>query len=113
MDVRRASEKVHTLENFAGLPPTGRDLSDPSDLVELVRSVWRDTLSFDPDDNDTGFFDSGGDSHLLFVLVDRLSKLSGLKLKALDVLKADTINGHAELLARLRRALPGEPVNGS
>lgn len=84
-------------------PQSGEQtLSNSSNTLDLVRSVWQDVLDFDPDD-DTGFFDSGGDSHLLFVLVDRLSKTSGLKLKTIDVLKADTISGQAALLRRLKR----------
>src|SRR3954452_10363527 len=113
MGIRRISEKVHTLENSPGSQPTDLDFGDPSDLVGLVRSVWRDTLDFEPDDDDTGFFDSGGDSHLLFVLIDRLSKISGLKLKALDVLQADTISGQADLLVRMKRARLEESVDGS
>ena len=81
-----------------------QDFSDPSDLLDLVRSTWRDVLDFDPDDDDIGFFDCGGDSHLLFVLIDRLSKNSGLKLKTIDVINADTISGQADLIVRVKRA---------
>lgn len=89
------------------------DFSDQSALLGLVRSTWRDILDFDPDDDETGFFDSGGDSHLLFVLVDRLSKLSGLKLKTIDVIDADTVSGQAALLARTKRAQPQEAADAS
>ena len=87
--------------------------SGTSDVLGLVRSVWQDVLNFEPDDDDTGFFDSGGDSHLLFVLVDRLSKASDLKLKTIDVLKADTVSGQADLLIRMNRTQREKSADGS
>lgn len=90
-----------------------QDFGDPSDFLRLVRSTWRDVLDFDVDDDDTGFFESGGDSQLLFVLIDRLAKSSGLKLKTIEVINADTVNGHADLLVRLKRAQLEESADGS
>ncbi|MEV7612160.1 phosphopantetheine-binding protein [Streptomyces sp. NPDC089799] len=88
------------------------EFGDPSDVIGLVRSIWRDILDFEPDD-DIGFFDCGGDSHRLFVLVEHLSKAGGVRLKTLDVIRADTVSGQAELLARMRRARPEESTHGS
>lgn len=101
------------MERSTSSQSADQDLQDPPDLLGLVRSAWQDSLNFDPEDDDIGFFDSGGDSHLLFVLVERLSELSGMKFKTMDVMKADTIRGHAELLARMKRAQQGEPADGS
>ncbi|HEV2641041.1 MAG TPA: acyl carrier protein [Actinocrinis sp.] len=93
--------------------PADQESGDPDDLSSLVRSAWADILDFDPDDEDTGFFESGGDSHLLFVLVERLARTSGLKVKTIDVLKADTIRGQADLLRRLRQTRPEESPDES
>jgi DNA-binding CsgD family transcriptional regulator len=76
------------------------DLNDPSVRLELVRSAWREILSIDEVDDDTGFFDAGGDSLLLVALVEHLSKASGRVLKTMDVFRAASIGGQAALLAR-------------
>ena len=69
-----------------------------SQQVGLVRSVWRDTLGGDSFDDDTGFFEAGGDSLLLLVLIEKLTAAGGVKLRAIDVLRAGTIRGQAALL---------------
>lgn len=101
------------MENQTHSQAADQDFNDPTDLTGLVRSVWREILDFDPDDDDIGFFESGGDSHQLFVLIERLSKASGLKLKTVDVMNADTISGQADLLARVKRAQAEESPDGS
>ncbi|MGW0770434.1 phosphopantetheine-binding protein [Streptomyces sp. NPDC002676] len=100
------------MENLTRSQTADLEAGDPSDFLVLVRSMWQDLLDFEPDD-DLGFFDCGGDSHRLFILIERLAKASGLKLKTVDVIKADTIAGQAELLARLRRAQLEESPDGS
>jgi hypothetical protein len=57
------------------------------------------------------FFESGGDSFLLFALIERLTKVSGLTLKTMDVIHADSVRGQAALLARVMRGQRDEPVN--
>jgi hypothetical protein len=79
-----------------------------SDLIGLVRSAWRDTLGYDTPDDDTSFFDAGGDSFVLISLIEKIAKSSGLTLKAVDVLRAPTIRKQAALLARLRDDARGE-----
>jgi aryl carrier-like protein len=100
------------MENLTRSQSADSDFSDPSDLLDLVRSTWQEILDFEPED-DIGFFDCGGDSHRLFVLVERLSRASGLKLRTVDVIKADTVSGQADLLARTRRARLEESPDGS
>lgn len=100
------------MENSTRSQSADQELNDPSDFLRLVRSAWHDILDFDPDDDNIGFFDCGGDSLLLFVLIDRLSKISGVKLKTLDVISADTISGHADLLVRMKRAWLEESLDG-
>lgn len=101
------------MENTTGSQSADQDFGDPSDLLDLVRSAWQDTLEFDPEDDHAGFFDSGGDSHQLFVLIERLSRTGGVRLGTTDVIDADTISGMADLIVRTRRAKLQEPADGS
>jgi hypothetical protein len=80
--------------------PTELDLNDPSVRLEIVRSAWREILGVDEIEDDTGFFDAGGDSLLLVALVEQLSKASGRMLKTMDVFRAGNIEEQAALLAR-------------
>ncbi|TDV56098.1 acyl carrier protein [Actinophytocola oryzae] len=77
------------------------EAGDQPRLVGLVRSAWRDTLGYDTPDDDTSFFDAGGDSFVLIALIGRISTSSGLTIKAVDVLRAPTIRKQAALLGRL------------
>ncbi|MFJ5270406.1 condensation domain-containing protein [Streptomyces sp. NPDC088358] len=75
------------------------DLDDPEERLELVRSLWREVLGTDDDiDDDVSFFESGGDSLLLVVLVERLSQASGRTLRTVDLFRSTTVSGQAELL---------------
>lgn len=75
--------------------------TDHSRLLGLVRSAWRDTLGYDTPDEDTSFFDAGGDSFVLISLIGKIAQSSGLTLKAVDVLRAPTMRKQAALLAQL------------
>jgi Phosphopantetheine attachment site len=79
-----------------------------SQQADLVRSVWRETLGSDSFDDDTGFFEAGGDSLLLLVLIEKLTAACGVKLRAIDVLRAGTIRGQAALLAGRMSAASGK-----
>lgn len=83
-------------------------IQDSSDFIGLVRSAWRDTLGYETLNDDTGFFDAGGDSLVLISLIGKLTKSSGLTIKAVDVLRAPTIRGQAALLGQLKSASRGE-----
>ena len=72
------------------------------DLMGLVRCAWQDTLGHDTFDDDTGFFDAGGDSFVLLTLIVKLTQFSGVKLQAVDALRAPTIRRQATLLAQLQ-----------
>jgi glutamate racemase len=86
------------------------DLDDPAARLELVRSVWREVLAADDVDDDTGFFDAGGNSLLLVALVEELSRASGRTFKTMEVFRAGNIAGQADLLAA---APAGDAVDGS
>ncbi|WP_037915834.1 acyl carrier protein [Actinacidiphila yeochonensis] len=90
------------MEETSSPPVEERAAQDPSDLIGLVRSAWRDALGYDTFDDDTSFFDAGGDSFVLVSLIERISKSSGLTMKAVDVLRSPTIRSQAALLIRQR-----------
>jgi len=76
-------------------------VQDQSHLIGLVRSAWLDTLGYDTPDDDTSFFDAGGDSFVLISLIGKIAKSSGLTIKAVDILRAPTIRKQAALLGQL------------
>ncbi len=76
-------------------------VQDQSRLIGFVRAAWRDTLGYDTPDDDTSFFDAGGDSFVLIALIGKIAESSGFTLKAVDVLRAPTIRKQAALLGQL------------
>jgi aryl carrier-like protein len=64
-----------------------------------VRSVWREVLDLDHVADDATFFDAGGDSLRLVILVERLNEATGRALRTVDLFRAGTVRGHADLLA--------------
>ena len=83
------------------------DFDNPAARLELVRSVWREVLVTDDLDDDTGFFDAGGNSLLLVALVEELSRATRRTFKTMEVFRAGSIAGQAELLARAGDAADG------
>ncbi|MEV6448623.1 acyl carrier protein [Amycolatopsis sp. NPDC051716] len=81
-------------------------------LLGLVRSAWRDTLGYDTPDDDTSFFDAGGDSFVLISLIAKMAKSSGITITPVDVLRAPTIRAQAALLDRMRADGRGEAEVG-
>ncbi len=70
--------------------------------LALVRSLWAEVLEVADDTTvpvDTNFFDAGGDSLLLVALVERIRQATGRPVRTMDVLRAGTVRGQAELLA--------------
>lgn len=76
----------------ADLPPQG-----PTDHLELVRTAWKEVLGVEEVGDDVTFFDAGGDSLRLVVLVERLNHGSPRMLRTVDVFRAGTVRGHAAL----------------
>lgn len=97
---RSATDLINHPEEPVLERSTQLDLSDASVRLELVRSAWREILGIDEIDDETGFFEAGGDSLLLVALVEQLSKVSGCVLKTMDVFRAASIGGQAALLDR-------------
>lgn len=81
-----------------------------SDFTALIRAAWESTLGHDKFDNDTSFFDAGGDSFVLISLVAELAKSSGLTVKAAHVLRAPTIAKQAAALNKLKDAQAAAPA---
>lgn len=75
------------------------DLSTEESRIEFVRRLWREILGTDDISDDVSFFDAGGDSLLLVMLVERMSQESGHVMKTIDIFRAGTVRGHAGLLA--------------
>jgi len=75
------------------------DLDDSAVRLETVRSIWRDVLGVSEIEDDVTFLDAGGNSLLLVALVEKLSDACGRTLKTMDVFRAQTVKGHAALLA--------------
>lgn len=74
------------------------DLSSADQRRDIVRSVWQEVLQIAEVDDDSTFFDLGGDSLRLAVLVEKLNQRTGLSLRTVDLFRAGTVRGHAELL---------------
>ncbi|MFC1400707.1 MULTISPECIES: acyl carrier protein [Streptacidiphilus] len=70
-----------------------------ADRITLVRALWQEVLEVDEVPEDTNFFDAGGDSLLLVALVERIRQAFGQPVRTMDVLRAGTVRGQAELLA--------------
>jgi hypothetical protein len=70
------------------------------DLIEVVRAAWAAVLdTAEPVPTDVNFFDAGGDSILLIVLLDRLNALTGRELEPPDLFRHSTVRAQAALLA--------------
>jgi non-ribosomal peptide synthetase component F len=109
---RCAIQLVDSPEETVTDQSAAADLSTPEARIELVRSLWQEVLKTDDQvADDVSFFDAGGDSLLLIMLVERLSQASGRALRTMDLFRAGTVRGHADLLAA--PAGPGAPAAGS
>jgi acyl carrier protein len=69
------------------------------DLLEDVRAAWAEVLDTPDVPVDVNFFDAGGDSILLVVLLDRLNALTGRELEPPDLFQHSTVRAQAALLA--------------
>ncbi len=95
-------------------PAAEPDLSTFQARLGLVRALWTEILKVDDVADDIGFFDAGGDSLLLIMLVERLGQVSRRPVKTMDVFRAGTMRGHADLLAApAEAAAPGSGSGSS
>lgn len=97
---RSATLLAHRTEDMVtDSPATETDLSTQQGRLEFVRSLWLEILKLDEVDDDVSFFDVGGDSLLLIMLVERMSQATDRGIRTMDLFRAGTVRGHAELLA--------------
>lgn len=78
--------------------PLAPRIDDPANQVSLIRSLWCEVLGVDDVADDVNFFAAGGDSLLLVALVEWIRRSTGQQVKTMDVLRAGTVRGQAELL---------------
>lgn len=71
----------------------------PEPLLDQVRRAWADVLDIDIAPLDANFFEAGGDSLLLIVLLEQINELTGRELEAADLFEHSTVRAQAELLA--------------
>ncbi len=68
------------------------------DLLDNVRAAWTEVLDTPVVSDDVNFFDAGGDSILLIVLLDRLNVLTDRDLEPPDLFQHSTVRAQAALL---------------
>jgi hypothetical protein len=79
--------------------------ADP-DIVNKVRHAWRHALDADDVPVDVSFFEAGGDSLLLIILLDELNTLADDQLEAADLFQHSTVLEQADLITGGRRPVP-------
>lgn len=89
------------MEESTGFVREDEQAQNSFDLIGLVRAAWRDTLGYETPDDDTSFFDAGGDSFVLISLIGKIKESSGITIKSVDVLRSPTIRSQAALLGQL------------
>ena len=72
--------------------------------LAAMRALWAEVTGRPVISDDTNFFQAGGDSLLLVALVERIRQETGVAVRTIDVLRAATVRGQAELVAGLRAA---------
>jgi amino acid adenylation domain-containing protein len=82
-----------------GVLPAGEAVAAEDDLLERVRQAWSDVLGTDAVPVGVNFFEAGGDSLLLIVLMDHLNGMTERELEAADLFQHSTVRAQAELLA--------------
>ncbi|MFJ6793778.1 amino acid adenylation domain-containing protein [Streptomyces sp. NPDC091268] len=84
--------------------PTAAAPAPAPDLADQVAALWSEVLESGDLPYDVNFFDAGGDSLLLIVLMERLSELTGRELDAADLFEHSTIDAQIEFLTAGGRA---------
>lgn len=75
-----------------------RTATDPAATTEGVRQAWAEVLDRATVPDDVNFFELGGDSLLLIVLLERLNAMTGRDLEAADLFQHSTVRAQVELL---------------
>ncbi|MFC6092302.1 phosphopantetheine-binding protein [Saccharothrix lopnurensis] len=72
--------------------------TDLAATTEGVRQAWAEVLDRTTVPDDVNFFEIGGDSLLLIVLLERLGGLTDRELEAADLFQHSTVRAQVELL---------------
>ncbi|MDX6682721.1 MAG: hypothetical protein QOG94_2760 [Solirubrobacteraceae bacterium] len=80
--------------------PTAAAAADTrqEDLLDAVRRAWADVLEVDIAPLDTNFFEAGGDSLLLIILLEQINDLTARDFEAADLFEHSTVRAQASLL---------------
>ncbi len=108
-EIRRCVVRLAHDSEAPVLDKDGFSLDDPAARLDLVRTAWREVLDVEDVDDDVNFFDAGGNSLLVIMLVERLNELSGRELDSADIFETDTIKGQADLLTADEAATSAAP----
>ncbi|QUQ64653.1 condensation domain-containing protein [Kutzneria sp. CA-103260] len=79
---------------------------EPADPLTLVHQAWLQVLNVPEVATDVSFFDAGGDSLLLIMLLDKLMPLTDQELTVADLFRYNTVRRQARLLAGEDRGGP-------
>lgn len=71
---------------------------DPVHTLDRVRQTWAEVLDVDTVPDDVNFFELGGDSLLLIVLLERLNGMTDRQLEAADLFQYSTVRTQTALL---------------
>lgn len=80
-------------------PATAAHNNGAGSMLDRIRQAWAEVLDVDVAPVDVNFFEAGGDSLLLIVLLERINELAGTDLEAADLFQHSTVLAQAELLA--------------
>lgn len=72
--------------------------------LEEIKEIWRQVLGTEEINNDDNFYDIGGNSLLLLMILNEISKTYGCDLPTSDVYQYDTVR---KMAACLEKHLPG------
>ncbi|SMD05927.1 acyl carrier protein [Kibdelosporangium aridum] len=82
--------------------------------MDKITELWLSVLDIPSVSVDENFFDVGGDSILLIILLDRLQTMTDRELEPPDLFRHTTIRAQADLLAGVTKAQPARaPGRGS
>ncbi|MGW6027028.1 amino acid adenylation domain-containing protein [Streptomyces sp. NPDC055099] len=93
-----AADLADDLENPVLTPASDTQQAPAADLTDQVAALWTEVLDGAEVAGDVNFFDAGGDSLLLMVLMERLSELTGRDLDAADLFEHSTIDAQVAFL---------------
>lgn len=90
------SEEVSVSSNTEAIIQAG----DISDITAKVKKAWQATLNISDIPVNTGFFELGGYSMLLYDLKDQIEKETGVEISVVELLTYTTVSKIAEFIIK-------------